>query len=150
LAGGIISGCNHSGVKINDSSKIEHDLIQKLKKDSLIIAFNKIQGELDLDIAAHKFNLLHYNKEMVDNNRKNCRTPAQLIALFKKAGMTHADEYYALTWSKIRITWLLERKYPDLYQLPRSERKDIFEAVVNPKVSTAAMIDSLERQHAMH
>src|SRR5690625_6671589 len=77
-----------------------------------------------LGIAAGKFNSSHTDNKMIDKNRKNCKTPAQLIALYKKAGITHAKEYYALSWSKVGIIILLRRKYPGLQKLSSDELED--------------------------
>ena len=92
FSGLIREACNNDETRIRNPSVVEHEYIQKLQKDSLIIAYNKIERQLTLGIAAGKFNLSHTDNKMIDKNRKSCKMPAQLIALYKKAGITHAKE----------------------------------------------------------
>lgn len=136
------AGCNSPGPATKTARQIDETFISELRVDSLIISFANINKQLDLGAVSDRYNLRHYDKKLVEKNRKNCHTPGQVIALYKKSGVTHAREYLSLNWRRILIVYQLQRKYPDLYKLPKSERREIFAAAV-PKFSIVDQMDSL-------
>jgi hypothetical protein len=140
--------CNNPKVNNQDSVQIENNFIRKLRKDSLITSYAGVLRQIDLGIATKKFNLLHYNEEIVERGRKDCHTAEEVIALYEKAGITHAKEYFTLNSRRAKIIVLLQEEYPKLYKLPRNERKEIFEAAV-PKISVQPELDSIVTHHAL-
>jgi len=128
------SDCNNPDTDTNTSARIDSKYISELRNDSLIVAYSRVSKQLNLDLASNKINLSHFNTDLVKANRKNCHTAEQLVALYEKAGVTNAKLYVDLSWRIIGIVALLQKKYPELYMLPKDERKKIFAAVI-PKTS---------------
>lgn len=135
--------CNIPRFKFQDSAEIKNNLINELRKDTLITSYWDVVRRIDDGIASNEFNLSHYNKALVEKGRKDCHTSDEVIALYEKAGVTHARQYLALKWREFGIVVLIQKKYSELYKLPIKEREEIFKATLPKMISIQPKLDSI-------
>ncbi len=132
----LIEACGNAHQQSYSQDQMVQDFVQRLNKDSLIVNAHKNLNKLEQGLLSDRYHLSNTDMNLVKNKEPELNSSEEIINLYKKAGMTHAEEYYTLSRLRFAVTVYLQNKYPELYKLPEETGKTILKKVFSPLDST--------------
>lgn len=123
----IASSCQRENLNAVDT------IMATLKTDNDFINLQTIFDERVKNLKEDKFNLKKANMELIKKEEKSCKTIQDLIKLHEKAGILYAEEYIVIPYKITAITSKIKKKYPQINELKKEDRKKIWAVATTSK-----------------